>query len=126
MIGQAAAGQVWVQDPYGGWELVTTSPEPDMLFVTLIVVGIAFIICCVLASDESSGTPSSSSNLPAEIAHPRSVEYYDDQVTRVRACTQHLEAEAEHARRYIEANRLKAEAAEIARMLEDDQRREGW
>ena len=104
MTSQAAAGQVWVQDPYGGWELVNTGPEPALLFVTLIVGGIAFIICCMLASDESSDTPPSycMSNLPAEIANPQSVEYYDDQVPRVRACTQLLDAEAEHARRYID------------------------
>ena len=130
MTSQAAAGQVWVQDPYGGWELVNTGPEPALLFVTLIVSGIAFIICCMLASDESSDTPPSycMSNLPAEIANPQSVEYYDDQVARVRACTQLLDAEAEHARRYIEANRLKAEAAEIERMLSDNRGDdgEGW
>ena len=87
-------------------------------------------IACCDESKPSADLPQSHNpnNLPAEIANPQSVDYYQDQTARVHAYMQFLDAEAESARRYIEMMRLKAEAAEIADQVEDDRSnaREGW
>ena len=128
---QAMAEQVWVQTAYGGWEPVYTGPDPRvvlMFVVAAAVIAVAIAFCEQSGSSANSPGADTTNNLPAEIANPQSVDYYQDQTARVDAYMQFLDAEAESARRYIEMMRLKAEAAEIANQVEDDRSnaREGW
>ena len=125
---QAMAEQVWVQTAYGGWELVYTGPDPRVVLMFVFLIVVAAAVIAVAGSSANSPGADTTNNLPAEIANPQSVDYYQDQTARVHAYMQFLDAEAESARRYIEMMRLKAEAAEIANQVEDDRSnaREGW
>ena len=125
---QAMAEQVWVQTAYGGWELVYTGPDPRVVLMFVFFIVVAAAVIAVAGSSANSPGADTTNNLPAEIANPQSVDYYQDQTARVHAYMQVLDAEAESARRYIEMMRLKAESAEIANQVEDDRSnaREGW
>lgn len=126
----ALADGYWVRDAHGYRYWVDTGPDPvTPEFIIVLLVGVLVsVIAVVISEDEKRKlaplrTPTRA-GLPAEIATPQTVQYYDDQTARVLAYDRYLQSQAAQYRQYIETVRLGAEAHELARLIEDQ--RSNW
>lgn len=125
----ALADGYWARDAYGYRYWVDTGPDANPLafiFIVLVVGAVVFAIVMAIDDEEKKKAraveEAHTAGLPAEIATPQTVQYYDDQTARVLAYDRYLQAQAAQYRQYIETVRLEAEALEFAGLVEDQRK----